>query len=401
MSSRGLNFFPFALWLCGFFPVDDPRNAGYTRDIPQKGYRNRIRRLLIFLWSLILAVYPPLFHLEFIYNTGAGLLETENQRLSVVMPWLICEASQFVVSAIARLLAMANSGKFANLMQKMRSLKLNAIEEARTATQNGVKWRLRNLVLLVYVGHNVGEGFSVVRDLVTNENQVKGLNLYLLPNVSDRVRILMYHFIMTTLNLTPIVILHFIFKFGSDLIQVHVSVCAELRDLLAGGRVAITEKVRNMESYFEVHSRASRLHERFCSLKECFKIYEQLSGAYAFCIVWWVFVVIVTVFSSVTAGGMPKAHVINYGIWQVAMIYMLASFGEHMTNSIDQGRETISNTFSAIGVPKYVQDETEAIMVINFHQIEPNETNIRAYKREPNIICRNGLSIGYCNGNGR
>ena len=319
MSSKGLTFFLCVLWLCGFFPVDYPGNAECLRDVPGKGFR--IRRLLILAWSLVLAAYPPLFFLDFTYNhTIAGLLDAESDRLSSVMPWFICIASQFVISAIARLFAVVNSGKMAQLVGKTRPLKLNTIDVAATASDNSMTWNLRHFVWLVYFGLSASQILSFARDLGKNENQVKDLNLYLLPNVSDTFRTLMYHFIFTTISLTPILLFHFILTFGSDLIQVHHSICAELCKLLVEGRIARSEKFRTSESNWEAHKRASGLHESFRSLKECFKIYEQLAGAYAFCIIWWIFVSVVTVFSSVTAGGLPKAHVLNYGIWSTAWI---------------------------------------------------------------------------------
>ena len=45
---------------------------------------------------------------------------------------------------------------------------------------------------------------------------------------------------------------------------------------------------------------------------------------------------------------------------------MFASFGEYMTNSIEQGAEVISDTLSEVGGPKYFEDETQAIMVSTF-----------------------------------
>ena len=359
MSLKALAFFLCTLWLCGFFPVDDPRDSGHGTDVCKKGFG--IRRLLILAWSLVLAVYPPLFFLDLFHHTGIS--EAESDRLSTVMPWFICIASQFVISAIARLFAMVNAGKLVQLIRKMHPLKLNAIDEAR---DNRVKWRLRHLFWLVYVGLSASDGLNIARHLVKSENPIQGLDLFLLPNVSDTWRTLIYHFIFTTINSTPILLFHFILTFGSDLIQVHQSLCAELCKLLVKGRIARSEKFRTTESYWEVHKQASGLHERFRRMKECFKIYEHLVGAYAFCLVWWIFVAIVTVFSSVTAGGLPKAHVLNYGIWSVAFIYMVASFGDYMTRSVDQGTEVISDTLSEVGGPKYFEDETQVMTVTIF-----------------------------------
>ena len=91
----------------------------------------------------------------------------------------------------------------------------------------------------------------------------------------------------------------------------------------------------------KVQNIVSRIPETFTSLKGCSKVYEQLAGVFVFFIVWWIFVVIITTFSSLSAdesaNGLHRQDVAQYAFCSTAFIYMVASFGQYMASSIEHG----------------------------------------------------------------
>ena len=181
------------------------------------------------------------------------------------------------------------------------------------------------------------------------------------------------HFISTTATLTPVILFYFVLKFGSTLVRIHWSTCAALcESLMNAGKATLTFKGNATgPTVLMVEHQALRMQDRFKRLKECFKIYEQLAGVFVFCIVWWIFVVIITTFSSLTSqdwgNGLTALHILNYGLWCVAFIFMVASFGEYMASSIGNGKEAIADAMSRVGGSKLLEDEGKAMIVSVFY----------------------------------
>ena len=106
-------------------------------------------------------------------------------------------------------------------------------------------------------------------------------------------------------------------------------------------------------------------------LKECFRLYELLASVFVFCIVWWVLVVIITTFSSLTSqdwgNGLQSLDILNYAVWSVAFIHVVASFGEYMANTICNGKEAVSDALGRFDASKLLLNED--------HSMGVNKTN--------------------------
>ena len=360
MSARGYKVFLFTLCLCGYFPFRNPLDLNVKKG-------SRIRGTLALAWSLFLIIYPTLFFLDMMFSLPV-LPSAGSNRQSATIPWYACLASQFVINASLRLFSILNCGKLVELVENLRPLK---VQTEQTSTGGLRKWTCNRLVWVVYAGQFTGQAFRLVLDLTTDESAMNGLKLLFVPEPAP-FRIFTCHLVYIIMVSCVLVPCNFIITLGSDLVQVHGSICAEVAELLV--EQPIVEVRTNTAMTIEprmskTHMRVARIQEKFTTLKECFKIYERLAGFYCFCIFWWVFAVIVTSFSSVSSpdstNGLTRIDTINYGAWSILFIYMVASFGEFMASSIEQGREAISDAMGRLGECRMLEDK-EQVMTVNY-----------------------------------
>ena len=361
MSARGYKEFLFAFWLCGYFPFHSPLDLTMKKG-------SRISQLLALTWSLVLIIYPVMFFLDMMFSLPV-LPSAGSNRLSATIPWYACLASQFVINASLRLFSILNSGKLAELVENLRPLKVYA-EQTRAGGLS--KWSWHWLVWLVYAGQFSGQVFRLVYDLATDGNTMKGLKLLFVPEPAP-LRIFTCHLVYLIMVSCVLLPCHFIITFGSDLIKVHRSICSEVAELLVEEPIVVVRAYTAKTigpCVSKVQMRVTWLQENFMSLKECFKIYERLAGFYVFCIPWWIFVVIVTFFSSVTSqdstDGLTRVDTITYGASSVLFIYMGASFGEFMANSIKEGTEAISDTMGRLRGSRTWEDQQQQLIVVTY-----------------------------------
>ena len=362
MSSRKLPTFLRVLWLFGFLQVDQPVYQNGT-DVTRKVVE-RTLRILNAVWSLTLMVYPALVFLDICLHSPV-LPTAGSDHLSALIPWYFCLASQFVINAIIRLFSILNSSKLVQLAEMLRPLRT----ESNRNIQYWKKWYFHHLVWFVYAGQVVGEVHKLVHELfITDEYDLQGLQLVFVPQ-PRLLHIFITRFVATAINLCPLFPFHFIVTFGSDLVQVHGSICADMCEFLAKkptkNGVLRIYKVEPAEP--DAPFQLDLLYERFNGLKECFKIFEELAEAITFFIFWWSFVVVVTFCSSVTSNGLSRVNVINYGVWSVAFIYVVASFGDYMASRIEDGREAISDALGRLENLSALKYERIAPMVMLFH----------------------------------
>ena len=351
MSQTNFKTFLYALWIFGFFPVDHPLN--YLSS--SKKNRFTIRRILIAAWSLILLIYPAIFHLD-IWFSARVFAPAENQYLSTIIPWLTSVGSTVFGNAIVRLFGFLNYGNLVQLVESLRLLTLHHKTDV-PGMDVGFKWRHYYMLWLVSVGQSVGVAYRIVRDLVTNEYELKGLTLALMPE-PDIVRIIVMDVMVSAIvTMTPIFLFHLVVALGLCLMQIHASIYTELSELLLEKPGMSNLKIIKNEPCSHIEIQVSLLQEKFAHLKECFKIYDQLAGTYLFYIIWWGFVIIFTVFSTLSSEVLRTAEVFNFGIWSLAFVYLVASFGEYMASSLEHGREVISDTMGRLKRPRILDNE--------------------------------------------
>ena len=350
MSGTNFKLFLYALWLYGFLPVDHPLN----RLNSVKKNRFTIRRGIIAAWSILLLIYPAIFHFD-IWINARIIAPAENDRLSTLIPWITGVGSKLFINAVTRLFSFLNYGKLLQLMETVQNLKSQCVGSRR---EIGRKWKYYYLLWAVYAGRLFGMLYRIVHDLITKEYELKNLNLMFLPQ-SDILRIIA----MDSLNpfiliITPVFLFHLVVALGSHLVQIHGSICAELAELLVQGPCLESMKPKGTdEERIEAENKISRLQDRFSSLKDCFKIYRRLAGTYVFFIEWWLLVVLITVFYSLTSAGFRGVEIINFGVWSLVSIFMVSSFGEYVSNSIEHGREVISNSMGRLKCRKVELNE--------------------------------------------
>ena len=324
-----------------------------------------IRRSLILVWSLVLIVYPLLFVFDIAFNAQA-VPAAETGRLSALIPSGIIIVSQFLINTILRLFSIINSGKLVKLVGMLRELSVTSEQVDMSADRQ--KWKPYYIIWLVYAGIFLTLTYKLVKDFATAEHDLKGSKFLFMPE-SDAVRIIAMQFVFITTAFPPCFLFHFVVSAGSQLIHTHGSICTELCDFLAAGPVIMMVKnIKTIEASGGIaRIKALRLQERFSRLKECFKMYEHFAGIFAFCIMWWIFVVMILFCSSITSDGVKRMDLISYGVGSAAFTYVVASFGEHIASSIDHGREDISDALGRLRrEPKFFEDEGNADMVSNF-----------------------------------
>ena len=363
MSAGRYKAFLFTLWLSGYFPFHNPLDLTVKKGL-------RIRQTLTLAWSLVLMIYPLVFFLDMHFSLPV-LPSAGSDRLSSTIPWFICLASQFVINASLRLFSIFNSGKWVELVENLHPFKTYA---EKTTAAGLRKWTWHRLVWLVYAGQCSGQAFRTVYDLATNGNELKGLKLLSVPEQTV-LRFFTFHLVRIVMISCILPPWHFVVTFGSDLIQAHESICAEVAEILVNADPTIAVITQGGKTsgprLNKAHMRVAQIQERFTNLKKCFKIYEQIAGFYVFCILWWIFVVIVTFFSSLTSYNwnwtdvLKKADAINYGAWSILFIYMVASFGEYMATSIEKGREAISDALGRLGAARILEGKQQ-VMTVNY-----------------------------------
>ena len=246
MSSGQFTVFFCAFWLAGFFPVDHPLDPSDVKFLSKKGLN--IRRSLILAWSLVLVVYPLLFVLDICFNAEA-VPATESGRLSPLIPFGIVMVSTFLINTILWLFSIINSGKLMELVGRLRQLSLESEQMQMGAHNNGPKWKSYFAIWLVYAAIFLTATNKLLHDLATAEYNLKSSKLFLLPQ-SDVLRILLMNFVFTTTAVPPAFVSHLVVTFGTRLIQIHGSICSELREFLARGHtLMVANKIKANESY--------------------------------------------------------------------------------------------------------------------------------------------------------
>ena len=343
MIGKNLKALLCALWLCGFFPADHPWNCHLSSS---KKKRFTIR-LLIVAWSIFLIIYPAVFHID-LWIHGRSSAPAENHRLSTLIPWCTNTGSWLVINAIVRLYTMLNYGKLKHLMETLRSLSLHCNVDA-TVRDTRLQWRQYKLIWFVYTVQVGWLTFESAWNLITNDygSQWNGWRFV----VTDLV-------FPIFINLPLSFLFHLLVALGTQLIQIHGSICLELAELLSQEASIVSVKTTTVaESRIEAENHVSRLQERFSSLKGCFRIYDNFSGTYVFCILWWILLVLITAFTSLSSEELRQAGFMSYAIWTLVFLYTVASFGDYMASSMDQGRDAISDTMGRLNVRSVLQNE--------------------------------------------
>ena len=367
MSSKGFSIFLYALWFCGLFPVHHPLDQ-ITDAKPVSKKRFTARRLLIVAWSIAHIVYPLFYLLDIFLNADDSAAPDMSSRLSYAISWSICSLSQFVINVTIRTSSILNSGKLLQLLSMLRELRLATESAEVVASARGrdsvKKWEFHWLAWFLYAGQSVAVAYNIVNDVVTANSELKGYKLLFLPD-SVTVRIAATHFCTLIITIPPLSLFHLVVILGSELIQIHGSICAELNACLFEGPIFICKNVcQNKTAQFQgqTQNQGTRLQERFSKLKDCFKIYEQLAGTVIFCVVCWIFGVVIIFCTSLTIEGLKRTDTVTYGASSLVFIYVVASFGEFMAGSIESGREAVADVLGRLSERKS-EDEERASMV--------------------------------------